>query len=120
MRRYAWIVLLFAGMPLTGQQNFASISFGASLPMGDYGSTGDLATKGYARTGGAIKFDAGYFPGSYFGIGGSFSFGSNYSIRDSLRNDIRDHVEENASSIVDIPDDSIISVSYTHLTLPTN
>ena len=107
MRKYVWIAILFLGIPAYGQQNFASISFGASLPVGDYASTGDLASNGYARGGGAIKFDAGYFPSSYLGIGGSFSFGSNYSIRDSLRNDLRRHVIENASSIIDIPDDSI-------------
>ncbi len=82
MRKETWIliILLVVGsMQLIGQQNFASISFGATLPQGNYGATGDLSSNGYAKTGGAIKFDAAYFPGSYFGIGGSFSFGSNYS-----------------------------------------
>ena len=91
-----------------GQQNFASISFGASLPQGDYGVTGDLSSNGYASTGGAIKFDAGYFPGSYFGIGGSFSFGSNYADSDSLRQDMIAHVVEHASSIIEIPEDADI------------
>ena len=90
------------------QQNFASISFGVSLPQGDYAATGDLSSNGYARTGGAIKFDAGYFPVSYFGIGGSFSFGSNYARRDSLVNDIISYIEENSSGIPDIPDDAEI------------
>lgn len=108
MRRFAWIIILFLSLPAYAQQNFASISFGASLPMGDYGLTGDLASNGYARTGGAIKFDAGYFPGSYLGIGGSFSFGSNYAIRDSLLQDMITYVEENASSIIDIPEDAEI------------
>ena len=107
MRKYVWIVLLSLGIPAYAQQNFASISFGASIPLGDYGLTGDLASNGYAKGGGAIKFDVGYFPGSYLGIGGSFSFGSNYSIRDSIRNDIKNFVIENASSINDIPNDSI-------------
>ncbi len=112
MRKTIWHLVLFAGMvtsPILGQQNFASISFGATLPKGDYGLTGDLSSNGYARPGGAIKFDAGYFPKSYFGIGGSFSFGSNYAIRDSLLNDMTTHVEENASSIIDIPDDAEIN-----------
>jgi opacity protein-like surface antigen len=102
------ILLALASLPAYTQQNFASISFGATLPQGDYSSTGDLASNGYARTGGAIKFDAGYFPVSYFGIGGSFSFGSNYALRDSLVNDMIRYIEENASNIIDIPDDAEI------------
>jgi len=96
-------LLSLINLPAFTQQNFASISFGATIPQGDYGSTGNLATSGYARTGGAIKFDAGYFPVSYFGIGGSFSFGSNYAIRDSLLKDMTAYIEDNASSVIDIP-----------------
>jgi opacity protein-like surface antigen len=92
----------------SAQQNFASISFGATIPQGDYAKTGDLTSNGYARTGGAIRFDAGFFPVSYFGIGGSFSFGSNYAIRDSLLQDMVTYIEENASSIIDIPEDAEI------------
>jgi opacity protein-like surface antigen len=102
------LLVILACPPTRGQQNFASISFGASLPQGDYAATGNLATSGYARAGGAIKFDAAYFPVSYFGIGGSFSFGSNYASRDSLLKDMTAHVEENASSIIDIPNDAEI------------
>jgi hypothetical protein len=107
MRRYLWIFIVLVAVPVHAQQNFASISFGASIPMGDYGTTGDLASNGYARPGGAIKFDAGYFPNSYLGIGGSFAFGSNYSMRDSLLTDLISHVEESTPSIGEIPEDSI-------------
>ncbi|MEN8155397.1 MAG: outer membrane beta-barrel protein [Bacteroidota bacterium] len=108
MRKFVWTMILFTALPVYGQQNYASISFGVSKPLGDYGLTGDLASNGYARTGGAIKFDAAYFPGSYLGIGGSFSFGSNYAIRDSLLQDMFAYVLENASSI-DIPPDANIT-----------
>lgn len=91
-----------------GQQNFASISFGVTLPQGDYAGYGDLASNGYARPGGAIKFDVGFFPGSYLGIGGSFSFGSNFALRDSMIQDMVTYIEENASSIIDIPEDAQI------------
>ncbi len=102
------LMLLLAGfsLQLNAQQNFASISFGASIPQGDYAATGDLSSNGYANTGGAIKFDAGYFPVSYFGIGGSFSFGSNYATRDSLLSDMISYIEENSSGIGDIPEDA--------------
>ncbi len=100
--------MAFIAMPVYAQQNFASISFGAALPQGDYGRTNNLAASGYARTGGAIKFDAGYFPVSYFGIGGSFSFGSNYALRDSLLNDLITYIVENASSVIDILEDASI------------
>ena len=102
------LILLCMGtsLQLLAQQNFASISFGGTLPQGNYASTGDLATSGYAKNGGAIKFDAGYFPVSYIGIGGSFSFGSNYAQRDSLVQDIISYIEENASGPIDIPEDA--------------
>ena len=104
MRKFGWILILFFSLPAYSQQNFASISFGASLPLGDYALTGDLASNGYAKNGFAIKFDAAYFPSSYLGIGGSFSFGSNYGIGDSLRQDLVAYVVENAASIIEIPD----------------
>jgi opacity protein-like surface antigen len=102
------ILLLLAPVPAFAQQNYASISFGAILPQGDYAATGDLSSNGYARTGGAIKFDAGYFPVSYFGIGGSFSFGSNYASQDSLVQDIVTYIEQNTPGGIDIPDDAEI------------
>jgi opacity protein-like surface antigen len=111
MRKAIWILILFlasASLQLMAQQNYASISFGVSLPQGDYAAIGDLSSNGYANTGGAIKFDAGYFPVSYIGIGGSFSFGSNYAKRDSLVKDMISYIEENASGIPDIPDDAEI------------
>jgi len=93
-------------MQVFSQQNFASISFGATLPRGDYAETGDLSGNGYATTGGAIKFDGGYFPVSYFGIGASFSFGSNYALSDSLAKDIIAYIEDNASGPIDIPENA--------------
>ena len=111
MRKTIYIVFMLsalASLPALAQQNFASISFGASLPQGDYASTGDLSAHGYASNGGALKFDAGYFPVSYFGIGASFSFGSNYAKRDSLINDLVSYIEENASGTIDIPEDAQI------------
>lgn len=111
MKKQTWILLIIFStiyLPSEAQQNFASISFGASLPQGEYAETGNLASNGYARPGGAIKFDAGYFPVSYFGIGGSFAFGSNYAVRDSLLKDLTNYVENNASSVIDIPSDAEI------------
>jgi opacity protein-like surface antigen len=109
MRKAIYILMLLmasAALQLIAQQNFASISFGATIPQGDYAAKGDLSSNGYANTGGAIKFDAGYFPTSYFGIGGSFSFGSNYADSDSLLSDMIAYIEENASGGIDIPEDA--------------
>lgn len=109
MRKAAYtftLLLILASLPAIAQQNFASISFGASLPQGEYASAEDLSSNGYANSGGAIKFDAGYFPVSYFGIGASFSFGSNYAERDTLLNDMVTYIEENASNLIDIPEDA--------------
>jgi len=106
-----WVLMFLLSMDcmsIFGQQNFVSISFGAAIPQGDYKLTGDLSSNGYALTGGAIKFDAGYFPLSYLGIGGSFSFGSNYAVRDSLLNDMTAHVKENSATIIEIPNDAEI------------
>jgi opacity protein-like surface antigen len=111
MRKTIGIILLLlaaGSIPVLAQQNFASISFGASIPQGNYAATGDISSNGYARTGGAIKFDAGYFPVSYFGIGASFSFGSNYALRDSLVKDMVAYIEENTPGGVDIPENAEI------------
>ena len=111
MKKINWILLIammLAAFPSYGQQSFASISLGASLPQGQYASSEGLTNSGYARTGGAIKFDGAYFPVSYIGIGGSFSFGSNFANRDSLLQDMITYIEESASSIIDIPDDAEI------------
>jgi opacity protein-like surface antigen len=109
MRKTITILMIFlagSSLHLMAQQNYASISFGATIPQGDYASTGDLASSAYANTGGAIKFDAGYFPLSYFGIGGSFSFGSNYADRDSLLADVITYIEDNTAGGIDIPEDA--------------
>lgn len=111
MRKTIWILIIFmaaGSMQLFAQQNFASISFGATLPQGNYAATGDLSSNGYARNGGAIKFDAAYFPVSYIGIGGSFSFGSNYAMRDSLVSDMVSYIESNTPGGIDIPEDAEI------------
>lgn len=111
MRKTVGIIflLLAAGsIPVIAQQNFGSLSIGASLPQGDYASTGDIATSGYAKAGGAIKFDGAYFPTSYLGIGASFSFGSNYSMRDSMLRDVVSYIEENTPGGIDIPEDAEI------------
>ncbi len=108
MRKFVWVIALFLSAGVYGQQNFASLSFGAAIPLGGYGETGDLTSNGYAKSGGAIKFDAGYFPTSYLGIGGSFSFGSNYALSDSLLQDMIDYVVANASEIEEIPDEAEI------------
>jgi opacity protein-like surface antigen len=111
MRKAIGILFVLIGVgsvQVIAQQNYASISFGAILPQGNYAATGDLSSNGYARTGGAIKFDAGYFPVSYFGIGGSFSFGSNYASRDSLLQDLVSYIEKNTPGGIDIPDNAEI------------
>lgn len=111
MRKTIGIILLLlaaGSIPVIAQQNFGSLSIGASLPQGDYASTGDLSSNGYARTGGAIKFDGAFFPVSYLGIGASFSFGSNYALRDSLVQDMVAYIEENTPGGIDIPEDAEI------------
>ena len=108
MGKYGWILFLFVTAGTYAQQNFASISFGTSIPLEEYATVGDLSSNGYASTGGAIRFDAGYFHVSYLGIGGSFSFGSNYAFRDSMLSDMIRHVEEYAPSPLVIPEDADI------------
>jgi len=102
-------LLLLLSPFLYGQQNFAGISFGTSIPLDDYAKAGDLSKDGYARTGASIQFDAAYFPVSYLGVGGLFGFGSNHEIKDSLMQDIIDYVIQNARTVIEIPDDADIT-----------
>ncbi len=108
MGRHLWIPLLLITAAACAQQNFASLSFGTSLPLAAYADEGDLSATGYAYPGAAIKFDAGYFPVSYLGIGGSFSFGSNLANRDSMLGDMIRHVESHASEPLAIPEEEAI------------
>ena len=99
MKNLLYTLIFFLALPVYSQQNFASISFGATLPLGSYGETEDLTSSGYARTGGAIKFDAAWFPVSYLGFGASFGFGSNYALGDEVIVDIIKHLQENRPDI---------------------
>ncbi|MBN1133142.1 MAG: outer membrane beta-barrel protein [Bacteroidales bacterium] len=102
-------ILCFLPLVAYGQQNFASISFGTSLPLGDYAATGDLSKNGYARLGPSISFDAAYFPVSYAGISARFGFGSNYGLRDSMMQDMIKHITTKTQNLINIPDEADIT-----------
>ncbi|MEZ5069718.1 MAG: outer membrane beta-barrel protein [Bacteroidales bacterium] len=89
------LLLAVAILPVRSQQNFSSFSFGGSLPLGDFRGMNELPIQGFARPGTSIKFDGGYFPGSYLGIGASFSFSSHTVDADSLFSQIVRYVKQN-------------------------
>jgi hypothetical protein len=108
MGRLIGILFVIISLPAAAQQNFVSISFGTSLPLGNYGSTGSLDINGFASPGGVIKFDAGYYPVTYLGFGATFSFGSNYAVRDSILSSMVRYIEANSVILQQIPDDAEI------------
>ncbi|MCK4345390.1 MAG: hypothetical protein KAX05_08895 [Bacteroidales bacterium] len=83
-----FIVFCFFVFTGFGQNGFMSLSMGASVPVGDFAKSGDLYTNGFAGTNFVLNFDGAYFFTTYLGIGGTFSFGSNYGGGENLQNQI--------------------------------
>ena len=83
-------VFLLFGLSVNAQDSFLSISMGASIPFGDYATTDKLLQSGYAGTNFVLNFDGSYILFPFFGIGGTFSFGSNYTDGDALKEQVID------------------------------
>jgi hypothetical protein len=107
-------VLVFAVVALStyvfAQDSFLSISMGASIPLGDYSTTDKVLGSGYAGTNFVLNFDGSYILVPFFGIGGTFSFGSNYTESDKLKNQVID-IFRDLYPTFPIPEDSEVDVS---------
>ena len=93
----AFIVFCFFVFTGFGQNGFMSLSMGASIPVGDFADTVDLYKNGFAGTNFVLNFDGAYFFTTYLGIGGTFSFGSNYGGGENLQNRITEEIPKQIS-----------------------
>lgn len=118
---------------LYGQQNdnFMSISMGASIPLDDFASTIiDNEKAGYAQTSFGLGFDGAYLFTNNLGLGATISFANNSVATTELRDDLVQKIKEDYPDLV-IPDGTEISFDVgawnhinlmigPHFTLPAN
>jgi len=88
------VFIVFCSFVFTGfgQNGFMSLSMGASIPVGDFSDTVNLYKNGFAGTNFVLNFDGAYFFLPYLGLGGTFSFGSNYGGGEELQNKIKKEI----------------------------
>lgn len=87
-----FIVFCFFVFTGFGQNGFMSLSMGASVPVGDFAKSENLFKNGFAGINFVLNFDGAYFFTTYLGIGGTFSFGSNYGGGENLQNRITEEI----------------------------
>jgi hypothetical protein len=66
------------------QDSYLALNMGPSFPLDHFAAIDDYNTNGYAQPGFNLSFDGSYIPTWYFGIGGAFSFATNYPNQDSM------------------------------------
>lgn len=104
------LAILIFGMYGHTQDSFLSISMGASIPLSDYAATDKILESGYAGTNFVLNFDAAYIIVPFFGFGGTFSFGSNYTEAGALEDQVIDIFRELYPTFP-IPEDSEVNVT---------
>jgi len=111
MKRIALVLItVIFSLYTNAQDSFMSISMGASIPFGDYASTNKILGSGYAGTNFVLNFDGSYILIPFVGIGGTFSFGSNYTDTDALKKQVANIFQE-LYPTYPIPIDSDIEVT---------
>jgi len=86
-----------------------SLSMGASIPVGDFADTVDLYKSGFAGTNFVLNFDGAYFFLPYLGLGGTFSFGSNYGGGEELQKLIIEEIPSKFPEL-SIPFDTVCNI----------
>jgi opacity protein-like surface antigen len=94
MRKIAFTIILGAMLSasLNGQRSYLGLSFGASLPSGEFAKKSLSEDGGYALPGFVIEFSGAYVFDYYLGIAGTFTFSSNPPDRDQLQQDLIDAI----------------------------
>mgnify|MGYP003931644487 CR=1 FL=1 len=97
------------------QDNYLSLSMGASLPTGSYSNESGTNTTGYAGTSFTLSFDGNYYLTPIFGFGGIANYGMNSVNEDLLRDDWIAHLEE-VYPDVEVPPDANVEFTTTQWT----
>jgi opacity protein-like surface antigen len=94
MRKIAFTIILGALLSagLNGQRSYLGLSFGASLPSGEFAKKNLSEDGGYALPGFVLEFSGAYVFDYYLGIAGTFTFSSNPPDRDQLQQDLIDAI----------------------------
>lgn len=77
MRLLSLIILTLLSFTIRAQDNYMSLSFGASKPLNCFAMTDDILTDGYAHTGFMADYSGAYYPLKYLGFAGNIRFSTN-------------------------------------------
>lgn len=91
MRRTLLILALATAIFSNGQaqRNYFALSFGASIPSGEYAKKSLLEDGGFAQQGFVVEFSGAYIFDYYLGVAGTATFSNNPPDRTAYGDDIR-------------------------------
>jgi hypothetical protein len=101
MKIYLFPLLFALPMISFSQDNYMSLSFGVGIPLGDFGSSDNLTTDGFAEQGFTGEYTGLYLLTDFLGIGGNVKYSSNGISNSKLRTKLKDEIPE------DFPIDSL-------------
>ena len=108
MKKPIFLLLLITISFLSIAQNgYISLSMGGTIPVGDFESTADASTTGYAGSGFTLNIEGKYSFKPILGIGGTLNYGMNSTDEDALEEDWLEYVK-NLYPDSNIPDDANI------------
>ena len=62
MKTLIYFMLVFTSYTISAQDNYMSLSFGASKPLGNFALADDILSDGYALTGFMADYSGAYYP----------------------------------------------------------
>jgi len=100
-------VILISSLITRAQVSNINLSMGATIPLGDYKSTADATSTGYAGTGFTLNIGGKYFIVDYLGIGGTLNYGTNSTDEDALKESWLQYVKDLYPDYVIPPDANV-------------
>lgn len=101
------LALLLTSILANAQSNYLNLSMGASIPLGDFKSTEDASTTGYAGTGFALNVEGKYFFIDYLGVAGTINYATNSTDEDALEASWLEYVKNLYPDYIIPPDANI-------------
>lgn len=100
----AIIPLLFLSLTLTclAQDNYMSLSFGSSIPLGNFQQQSDVFKHGYAKAGFMAEYSGTIYLYKGIGLAGNFKFTDNTINKEALNANITPLLDNESSVSVDI------------------
>lgn len=95
------LIPMFCLLPglLFAQYNYMALSFGVSMPNGEFAGNSDLAKHGFAKQGFSGEYTGAYFLTDYFGIGENIKFSSNDVDRNALADLLTERIPDSIADL---------------------